>query len=287
MYMLAAMGGFVVNDACTKYATRDLEVAQIMAVRGVMATTFLGLLAWRSGAFASVGRTLTPRLGARTLADIGATISYLTALAHMPMANASAIFQATPLAVTLGAALFLGEKVGWRRWTAIGTGFLGVLVIVQPGTEGFSVHSLAVLVAVACSSTRDLVTRRMDATVPSITISLVTAVAVCLVGWAWLPFVGWQVIAPDIFLALAVGAVSIGIGYIFIVKAMRIGDLGFVAPFRYSILLYALVLGFLLFGDRPTAPVLVGAAIVVASGLYTLLRERKVGRVKVARAQVH
>ncbi len=287
LFMLAAMGGFVINDACTKYATRDLDIAQIMAVRGVMATAFLAVLAWRAGAFVGLARVLSPRLGARTLADIGATISYLTALAHMPMANASAIFQATPLAVTLGAALFLGEQVGWRRWCAIGTGFVGVLVIVQPGSDGFNAYSLAVLVSVACSSMRDLVTRRMDAHLPSITISLVTAAAVCIVGWVWLPFVGWNPIAPDILVALMIGAVSIGVGYIFIVKAMRLGDMGFVAPFRYSILLYALLLGFVLFGDRPTVPVVVGSSIVVASGLYTLLRERRLGRLKVARAQVH
>ncbi|WP_163042636.1 DMT family transporter [Aurantimonas aggregata] len=287
--MLLAMAGFVVNDTFVKIASTDIPPAQIMAIRGVAASLFLAVLAWKLGALGPVRLALSPRLLLRTAADILATLSYITALGQMPIANASAIFQALPLVVTLGAALFLGEPVGWRRWSAIIVGFIGVMIIVRPGTEGFTVYSVAVLASVAFSAVRDLSTRRMDRTVPSIFIALVTAIAVGLFGWLLVPFSGgWQPVSASILVSLTVAAAAIAVGYIFIVQAMRTGDMGFVAPFRYSILLYALVIGYLLFGDLPSPLTLIGSAIVVASGLYTLYRERLRGVVKLPPTpQVH
>ncbi|MBC8129871.1 MAG: DMT family transporter, partial [Rhizobiaceae bacterium] len=214
----------------------------------------------------------------RTLADIGATVSYISALASLPLANASAIFQALPLVVTLGAALFLAEPVGWRRWTAIGVGFLGVLVIVRPGLAGFTSASVYVLVSVVCAAARDLITRRVPQTIPSLFIAMTTAGAVMLTGWLLVPFGEWHPLEPRHLGILAVAAVMIGTGYIFIVEAMRIGDMGFVAPFRYSILVFALVVGVVGFGETPDAFVLLGSAIVVGSGGYAFYRERVRGR---------
>jgi drug/metabolite transporter (DMT)-like permease len=286
LFMLLAMAGFVVNDTFVKIASADVSPAQIMAIRGVAASLFLYILAWKLGALRPMRLALSPRLLLRTAADILATLSYITALGQMPIANASAIFQALPLTVTLGAALFLGEPVGWRRWTAIAVGFIGVMIIVRPGTEGFTIYSVAVLASVVFAAVRDLSTRRMDKAVPSIFIALVTSIAVSLVGWLLLPFSGgWQPVSTSLLVTLCCAAAAIAVGYIFIVQAMRTGDMGFVAPFRYSILLYALLLGYLVFGDLPAPLTLLGAAIVVASGLYTLYRERLRGVVEVPPTQ--
>lgn len=285
--MLVAMAAFVVNDSMVKLSSAEMGVPQIMAVRGAMATVLLAALAYARGAFRSPRVILQPMVLVRTVADIGATVFYISALASLPLANATAIFQALPLTVTLGAALFLGEPVGWRRWTAIGVGFLGVLVIVRPGLEGFTAASLYVLASVLCAAVRDLVTRRLPMAIPSLFISVATAFAVMLTGWAMVPFTEWTPLEPRQFGTLAVAAVMIGVGYIFIVEAMRTGDMGFVAPFRYSILLFALLIGILVFGERPDALVLLGSAIVVASGGYTLYRERRRGRpVNVAKPTV-
>ncbi|MEH6719706.1 MAG: DMT family transporter [Aurantimonas endophytica] len=284
--MLLAMAGFVINDTFVKIASADVSPAQIMAIRGVAASLFLYILAWKLRALRPMRLALSPRLLLRTAADILATLSYITALGQMPIANASAIFQALPLTVTLGAALFLGEPVGWRRWTAIAVGFIGVMIIVRPGTEGFTIYSVAVLASVVFAAVRDLSTRRMDKAVPSIFIALVTSIAVSLVGWLLLPFSGgWQPVSTSLLVTLCCAAAAIAVGYIFIVQAMRTGDMGFVAPFRYSILLYALLLGYLVFGDLPAPLTLLGAAIVVASGLYTLYRERLRGVVEVPPTQ--
>ncbi|MEC5291677.1 DMT family transporter [Aurantimonas sp. C2-6-R+9] len=288
IFMLVAMAGFVVNDTFVKLTSEELSPPQIMAVRGVAASLLLFLLAWRMGALRPMRLALQPRLLLRTGADFMATLSYLTGLSQMPIANASAIFQALPLTVTLGAAVFLHEPVGWRRWAAIGVGFVGVIIIVRPGTDGFSVYSLSVLAAVVFSAIRDLATRRMDRAIPSLFISLMAAVAVSLLGWILIPFTGgWQPVSAANALWLSCAAVSIIVGYIFIVQSMRTGDMGFVAPFRYSVLLYALVIGVVVFDDWPSTPVLLGSAIVVASGLYTLYRERVRGVAAPLKSQIH
>ncbi|MEF2554256.1 DMT family transporter [Aurantimonas sp. A2-1-M11] len=288
LFMLVSMAGFVINDTFVKLSSEHIAPAQIMAVRGVAASLLLFLLAWRMGALRPVRMAMSPRLMLRTVADIIATLSYITALAHMPIANASAIFQALPLTVTLGAALFLGEPVGWRRWAAIAVGFVGVLVIVRPGTEGFTVYSLAVLASVAGSAVRDLATRRMDRAVPSLFVALITAIAVSALGWLLIPLSGgWKPMPGMTIVHLSCAAAAIAVGYIFIVQAMRLGDMGFVAPFRYAILVFALILGFVVFGDLPSPLTLLGAAIVVASGLYTLYRERVRGVAAPVKTQVH
>ncbi|BDA85307.1 membrane protein [Aureimonas sp. SA4125] len=272
--MLAAMAAFVVNDSLVKLASSDMGVAQIMAVRGVMATAILtGLAVWQ-GALCPLGTMLRPMLLLRTLADILATLTYISALRSLPLANTTAIFQALPLAVTLGAALFFGERVGWRRWTAILVGFLGVMIIVRPGLEGFTVASIYVLLSVVCAATRDLATRRLPKGIPSLYISMTTALAVSITGWALLPFDAWRPMAAPQFLTLGGAAVLITIGYFFIVEAMRGGDISFVAPFRYSVLVFALLIGIVGFGERPDGFVVLGSLIIVGSGVYTLYRER-------------
>ena len=286
--MLAAMAGFVVNDTFVKLSSETIAPAQIMAVRGIFAALVLSLIAWRMHALRPLRTVLTPRLVLRTVADVMATLTYITALAQTPIANASAIFQALPLTVTIGAALFLGEPVGWRRWGAIGIGFVGVMIIVRPGTDGFTSTSVAVLASVVFSAVRDLSTRRMDRAIPSLLIALVTAVSVSLVGWALLPFSGgWQPIGGATWLYLLCAAAAIAVGYIAIVQSMRIGDMGFVAPFRYAILVYAIVMGYLVFGDLPSPLTLLGAAIVVSSGIYMLYRERVRGLAAPIKTQVH
>ncbi len=284
IFMLVSMGGFVVNDTFVKIVSQEVSPPQIMAVRGVAASVFVLLVAWRMHAVRSLAVALRPRLVLRTAADIGATVTYITALAHMPIANASAVFQALPLAVTVGAALFLKEPVGWRRWTAIAAGFAGVLIIVRPGTEGFNVFSLAVLGSVVFSAIRDLATRGMDRSVPTLFVALTTAIAVSLSGWVLIPaFGGWQPISAISVLCLLAAAAAVALGYVFIVLAMRIGDMGFVAPFRYAILVYALVIGYVVFGDLPAPLTLLGAGLIVASGGYTFYRERRIN-VRVASA---
>jgi drug/metabolite transporter (DMT)-like permease len=274
-FMAISMAGFTINDTFVKIATQEMNVAQIMFVRGLMASLMIAALAWWMGALRPVSFIWKPGVLARSVGEMAATVTFLAGLAHMPIGNASAILQALPLAVTLGAVLFLGEKVGWRRWTAIFVGFLGVLIIVRPGMEGFSQYSLLILACVFAAAFRDLSTRRAPADVPSLYMTLVTAAMISLTGLVLIvPFGGWTPMTGRSFAILFAAACFIIFGYLFIINAMRGGDIGFIAPFRYTSLIWALGLGFLVFGDIPDRLTIIGAALVIGSGTYSFYRER-------------
>ncbi|MET0257565.1 MAG: DMT family transporter [Methylobacterium sp.] len=276
--MTGAMACFAVNDLLVKLSSAAIEPMQIMAVRGVMTSALLLTLAYGRGALRPWKAALTPVLLLRTVADVGTTISYISALRHLPLANASAIFQALPLTITLAAALFLGEPVGWRRWLAIAVGFVGVLVILRPTSDGFGLYAIWVLVSVAFAALRDLATRRLPSGLPSLLVAGITSVAVSLTGFAMLPVVGWSPMTRELWIWMAVASVAIGAGYVMIVASMRTGDMGFVAPFRYTVLLFAFALGILVLGERPDWQEIVGSGIVVASGAYMIHRETRRSR---------
>lgn len=281
--MIVAIVGFTLNDAITKVSSETMNMAQVMLIRGAFASLFVGVLAWQSGALARPGSMLQPLVAVRVISEAGATVSFLVALAHLPIANVSAVLQALPLAVTMGAALVFNEGVGWRRWLAIAIGFAGVLIIVRPGFEGFSVYSLLALVCVGCCAVRDLATKRIPQAIPSLLVSTATAFAMTILGAALLsPMGGWTPMTAKSTALLALAAMLVIIGYQFIIMAMRVGDISFIAPFRYTALLWSILLGLVIFGDVPDLPMTAGATIIVGSGLYALYRERVVGRRKTA-----
>ena len=279
--MTGAMACFTVNDACMKAVGADLPLFQALLIRGVLTAVLLLAVARAMGGL----RLDLPRRDwglvlLRTLAEIGAAFFFITALFQMPLANVTAIIQTIPLSVTLAGALFLREPLGWRRFTAILVGFGGVLLIVRPGTEGFTLYSVYALVSVAFVTLRDLATRRLSAGVPSLTVALSAGVGVALFGAVGTAGSDWVPAPARAWLLLGLASVLIVGGYLFSIMAMRTGDLGAVAPFRYMSLIFALILGLVLFAEWPSALTLAGAAIVAASGIYTLLRERRLMREK-------
>lgn len=279
LFMVLAMATFTCNDAITKSLSSQMNAGQIMFVRGAFATLFVGLLAWQQGALRNLRRGLNPLVLTRSVFELGATGFFLVALGHMPIANISAVLQSLPLAVTMGAALALGEPVGWRRWIAIAIGFTGVLVIVRPGADGFSTYSLLALLSVACCAGRDLATRRIPPDIHSLLVSTVTAAFVTVFSSLTIaPLGGWAPLSAGSAAALACAALLLIPGMVFLILAMRTGDVAFVAPFRYTALLWAIALGILVFGDWPDGTMLAGAGIVVASGIYSLYRETILGR---------
>jgi len=277
--MVASMAAFAVEDMLIKQVSVRLPVGQILITVG-----FFGMLAFWAAAARRRRRIwsrdllLRPVL-LRNLGEMIAALGFITALSLTPLSSASAILQATPLAVTLGAALFLGERVGWRRWSAIAVGFAGVLMIVRPGLTGFQPASLFAVGGVIGLAMRDVATRRCPPSVSSLQLSaygfgaLVPAGALLMALTGGPQPVGWT----DAGL-LSVGLVfGIG-GYYAIVEAMRAADVGAVMPFRYTRLLFALGFGMLVFGERPDQWTLGGAALIVGSGLYTIARERALFR---------
>lgn len=276
LLMTASMAAFVLNDTMIKAVSADLPLFQVITLRGLLSSGLIYLLARQMGRLAwRLARRDWGLIALRCAAEIGATVFYLVALMNMPLANITAVMQALPLTVTLAAMLFLREPVGWRRLSAIMIGFGGVMLIVRPGPEGFSIDAMYALASVVCVSVRDLATRRMSAQVPSLMVTLIGALAVTVFSAVVSLGVDWAPVDRGSGLLIAGAAIAVLIGYLTVIRAMRLGEVSAVTPFRYFGLLWALVLGWLVFGHWPHPVTMAGAGIVVASGLFTLYRERK------------
>ncbi|MBR9764741.1 MAG: DMT family transporter [Rhodobacteraceae bacterium] len=277
LLMMGSLALLSFNDTAIKAVAMTIPLAQIIVLRNAITSTALAFVLSRTqGAFAIARRDWILIL-LRGVGEAGAAYFYLEALVHMPFANLVAILQSAPFVVTLAAALFLGESVGWRRISAILVGFVGVLLILRPGTEGFDIYSIYVLISVLFITLRDLTTRRLSPEVSSMTVTFITSTMVMLtyvaigLGTPWVPMPGWT-----LWLTVAAAALVLT-SYVSIIQAMRMGEISFVSPFRYTSLLFALVLGLVFFGEWPEPLTLIGAAIVVASGLFMLYREHKLG----------
>ncbi len=279
IYMNIAMAAFTLNDTGMKAVTQTLPLFEAITLRGVSTSILLFILGLATGGLRfRLQRRDTGLLAIRTLAEIAATVAFLGALVHMPLANLSAVMQFTPLAVTLAAAVVFRERIGWRRLSAIGIGFLGVLLIIRPGAKGFDVWALVGVASVLCVVVRDLSTRKFGLGVPTATVALAAALGVTILGLSGVAIEGWQ--EPDLRDLLTVFGSSVALvaGYLSGVQAMRVGDIGFIAPFRYTSLLWAIALGWLVFGTLPDLLTVAGATVVIATGLFTLLRERKLAQ---------
>lgn len=277
LYMCVAMAAFTINDSMMKAATQTLPLWQAIAMRGLLTLGPLVAIGAMTGRLSfRMGRRDGVIVGIRSVAEVASTLLFLAALVHMPLANLSAILQSLPLAVTLAAWAVFGEKVGWRRMTAILVGFVGVLIIVRPGPEGFDHYALLGLASVAFVVVRDLSTRELSKAVPSATVAVAASLSVTITALALSLPAGWQAVSLHEGALIAGAAASLVVGYNFVIMVMRVGDIGFIAPFRYTALLWALVLGWLVFGTLPDGLTLFGAGLVVASGIFTLWRERPV-----------
>lgn len=279
LYMTLSMAAFTLNDAAVKLVAETVPLFQVIFLRGLGTTVLLALFVQMTiGLRPAWPRRDRPLIAGRTLAEIAAMVTFTLALTNMAIANATAILAALPLVVTLGAALVFGDPVGWRRLLAICIGFVGVLLIVQPGTDGFNIWSLLVLLSVLVITARDLFTRAFSPAVPTMTVAVLTAGAVCLVGGVLSLFTPWVALDLREAALIAAAAVLIIGGYVFGIMVMRVGEVGFVSPFRYTSLIFALILGLVVFDEFPNALALIGGVIVVGTGIFTLLRERMVAR---------
>lgn len=275
LLMVASMALFGVEDMFLKWAAAGLPIGQIIFVSGAFGMPVFVAMAWRQGQRIWVKDALQPAVLARNFGEMVGTAGYVAALATVPLSTVSAVLQAMPLAVTMGAALFLGERVGWRRWSAIAVGFVGVLVVIRPGAEGFRPEALWVLVTVAGLGLRDLASRAIPARVTTAQVSAWGLGAVTALGVMMMAVSG-EVQAVNLWQAsVLLGALVFGTaGYWAITAATRTGEVSVVAPFRYTRLIFAIVIGALVFGEWPDQLTYLGAGLIIGSGLYSFARER-------------
>lgn len=280
--MAAGMACFVTNDSLVKYVSQSLPAAQLIFLRGVMATLLLLAIAGAMRTLPLLPRLADRKVVLRAAFDAFATVTYLVSLFHLPIANATAINMATPLFITLFAVVAFKERVGAARWLAIVTGFTGVLLVVQPTGAAFNAYALLCLGGTLLHASRDLTTRVIDRSIPSILITLSTAFAVTLLAGAWSLFADWQPASAAQLGLLAAASVFLSGGYFLLTVSMRSGEMSVIAPFRYTGLLFALALGYAVWGDVPNAMAWSGIALLVGAGLYVLHNERA----RVPRAQL-
>jgi drug/metabolite transporter (DMT)-like permease len=276
--MLLAMALFTVNDALVKLTAESLPASQIMTIRGAFAICFmLGMIAatgvWRS----------LPALGDRIIALRAGTelmigVTYVSAIAYLALGELISIVQATPLILTALSVPVLGEKVGWRRWTAVLAGFCGVLLILKPGLSGINLAALLGLGTACFMAIRDLLTLRINPLVPALVIGLGSTIGSFSGGLLLTVFTPWAVPEAADILRLATAALGLMLGNWCMVIACRGVDLSVVSPFRYSVVLWALLLGFLIWGDVPDAVAFCGMMLIVGSGIYTIHRETRLRR---------
>ncbi len=272
------MAGFAVEDAFLKTAAEGLPFAVVMMVFGAGGAFLFATLARMNGQSLLPRAAFSPAVTIRAVLEVFGRTFYTLAIVMTPLSSTSAILQATPIVVVAGAALVFGEHVGWRRWAAILVGFVGVLVILQPGTYTFTPLSLLAVAGMLGFAGRDLATRATPGEIGTLTLGVFGFVPIFLVGLGWGLVTGDMTGTPNaVEVAALLGAIFFGVaGYASLTIAMRTGEVSAVAPFRYARLLFGVTFGVLLFGETLEPNMLLGSGIIVLSGLYILARSRRV-----------
>lgn len=284
IFMTLAMASFIVNDCLVKYVSETLPGPQLIFIRGVFSSMLLLLAAHLTGALraaftggtASRGAWMERKVLLRSAMDALSTMVYLTSLFHLPIGNATAINMATPLVITLCAAVALHERISPGRWMAVVVGFAGVLLVVQPAATGFNAWALLCLSGTLLGAVRDLLTRSIRANVPSVVITLSTAIVTALFAGCVTALHAWHPVGLEQLGLLAIAAVFLSIGYYLLIACLRVGEMSVISPFRYTALLFALLVGWVVWGDVPNGLAWAGIALLVGAGLY-MLRSGRTG----------
>ena len=279
VFMVLSMAGFAVEDVFFKAAAREMPMGQAVLCVGLCGMLVFAAMARRVGEPAFHPALRTRPLLIRSAFEVAGRLFYALAIALIPLSINSALLQASPLVVVGGAALLFGERVGWRRWAAVAVGFAGVLIILRPGLDGFSALSLLAVAGMLGFAGRDLATRAAPKVMSNRQLGVAGFAMLTLAGVIILSVTGGAVVPDARGAALLAGTALFAVlGYHALTAAMRTGEIGFVTPFRYSRLVFAMVLAMLLFAERPDLATWIGSALIVGSGIYTLIRGNRAAR---------
>ena len=274
LFMILAMAGFAFEDLFIKMLSAYFPISEVIMILGFTGSIVFLIIAIFQNAPIIHKDLLDKYVIMRTICELLGAVFFVTAIALTPLSSASAILQITPLLVTIGAVIFFREKVGWRRWSAVFVGFMGVLLILRPGFGGFMPASIFALLGSVFLAARDLSTRAMKVDLPSITIALYAFIAFGISGILIIPFNSPMVIPSLNQIMYFIGASTFGVfAYYSLVISSRIGEMSVISPFRYSRIVFAMLLAIIILGERPDSFTLIGAAIIVLSGMYTFVRE--------------
>ena len=283
VFMVLSMAGFAVEDSLLKIAAVSLPPGQVLITFGVLGTMTFAALALMAGEAPLTRAMLGRPMILRSLSEVTGRLFYMLAIALTPLSTASAILQATPLVVMVGAAMLFGESIGPRRWLAVALGFGGVLLILRPGTEGFGTLSLLAIMAMLGFAGRDLATRAAPVSLSFRQLGVVGFSMLIVAGLIVLPF-GGPMAAPDgaTWAGLLAAAAAGVCAYTFLTVAMRTGEVGAVTPFRYTRLIFAMVAGVAIFGETPDRWTIIGSAVIILAGIAALRLSRQPARAQAA-----
>ncbi|HSI01629.1 MAG TPA: DMT family transporter [Reyranella sp.] len=277
--MSASVVVFIFNDALIKLATETMPPLQAIGLRGLFATLWCGLALLSHGDWRQIHRLAHPWVAVRGLLEALAAISYLVALAYIPFAIATAVNLSTPLFLAALAVLLLKETVGWRRWSAIAVGFIGVVMVIQPEPGDVNIWTWLVVFSSFAGALRDVISRWVPGQVPTLVVSMSSAVTLAVIGCVWALLDGWQPMSWRGIAYVAGSSLLLAAGYQLLMIALRSNaEFSVIGSFRYASVLWALALGYVLWGDVPNVLAVAGIAVIVAAGLYVLHRDRMMRR---------
>lgn len=283
IFMVIAMASFAVEDMFIKAASSTLAIGFILMIFGVGGTLAFIFLTWKRGEVVFHPAILSRPILMRAGCEVLGRLTFALAITLTALSNASAILQATPLITMLGAAFFFGERIGLKRWLAVLVGFIGVMIIIRPGLEGFQAVSLFAVIATFGFAGRDLATRAAPAVLSNMQLGVYGFFVLIPTGFAMLLYSGESVHFDWLAMSQVAGAIFFGVvAYNALTNAMRTGDVSVVSPFRYTRLLFALILGVFVFGENPDLPTLFGSLLIVLSGGYTLMKSRSIKILKMS-----
>jgi drug/metabolite transporter (DMT)-like permease len=282
--MVVATAVFTCGDASMKLVSGALPTGECVFVRGLCSALLVGAAAFWTGAILALRRAFVPAMGWRCAGDVGSSLFFQGALARMPFADLMGILQMTPLGLTAASALFLGERVGWRRWTAVAVGLGGALMVIKPGASTFNGWAVFGMLAVLSATARDIATRRLDAALSPLLILALSQLAVAGAALGCAAFERWAMPTAHQLLHLVCASVFSLIGHLCVIYSLRSGEISAVAPFRYAGMLWAILLGFSIWHELPDALSFVGIVILASAGLYTFYREQQLRRLRALRA---
>ncbi len=283
--IVGCMASYTVNDVLVKQILRTYPVGEVIFVRGMIAVLLIGAVALTLGHRKEIGAALSPLLTARSVFDGLSTAAFITALAHMPLANVAAVLQIGPLLITVLSIVLFRETVGWRRWIAIGIGFIGALLVIKPTPSSFDVWALIAAGSALAAALREISNRRIGHGVPVMVIAFWGAAGIMMFGTVFAVAEDWRMFESGDLAQLFVASVFVGIAIYLMALGFRDADLSVVAPFRYTYLITSAVGGYLVFAELPDGWTVFGALLIVGSGIYTLHREAVRRRKLTAEAQ--
>ena len=271
-YTVLALLLLTLGDAATKWLGGTLPVWQIVCLRAVFIFIPVAIVTMRTGGLQTLRVRDIRGLGLRIFFYIGSTTLIATSMILLPLADAATLLFAGPLFVTALAKPMLGEHIGWRRWAAVCFGFVGVVIMLRPTPDAIQPLAAVPVVAALFSSLRDIATRRISATESTSAIMVWSTLALVIVGAMTIPF-GWVAITGFDLALLALAGILGGVAHILMVEAFRVAEAALVSPFKYSAVLWAVALGYVIWGTVPDTFIIVGGIFVIVSGLYILHRE--------------